>query len=117
MPKGCSRQSSEHELHLHAWQWARKTHSKLLIFHVPNGGNRNIAEAVKFKRMGVLPGVSDFLCFTSTRKIAIELKDSDGEKSIDQERFENHWKYLGGEYYICRTLTDFQNLINAIVMF
>lgn len=29
------------------------------LFHVPNGGSRNRAEAVKFKQMGVKAGVSD----------------------------------------------------------
>ena len=29
------------------------------LYHCPNGGSRNPAEAQKLKRMGVLPGVSD----------------------------------------------------------
>ncbi len=67
--------------------------------------------------MGVLPGVADFLCFTTTRKAAIELKDTDGEQSKDQERFEKQWRELGGEYFLCRSLEEFKSLVNAIVYF
>ncbi len=116
-PKGCSRQPSEHELHLHAWQWVCEAHPQLLIFHVPNGGSRNIAEAMKFKRMGVLPGVADFLVFKGTKKVAIELKNNDGTQSDDQKKFAHRWFIEDGQYYVCRELEDFKTLINAIVMF
>jgi len=36
---------------------------KLLYTHVPNGGLRNPVEASKLKRMGVKPGVPDYLIF------------------------------------------------------
>ena len=38
----------------------------LLLFHVPNGGSRNKAEAANLKRQGVRPGVPD-LCFPVAR--------------------------------------------------
>jgi len=101
---------------MHACQWLKNEITGLLIFHVPNGEHRHIKVAQKLKRMGVLPGVADFLCFTPNRKIAIELK-AGSSQSAGQEKFEKRWKLLGGEYHLCRTLTDFQNLINAIVMF
>ena len=68
----------ENALHMHACQWLRKEVKGLLIFHVPNGEHRHIAVAKKLQRMGVKPGVADFLAFTTTRKAAIELKDSTG---------------------------------------
>ncbi len=107
----------ENALHLHACQWLRKEVQGLLIFHVPNGEHRHIAVAKKLQRMGVLPGVADFLAFTSTRKVAIELKDIDGKKSSDQERFHCHWESVGGEYFLCRSLEEFKSLVNAIVYF
>lgn len=30
------------------------------LFHIPNGGKRNIVEASKFKQMGTCPGVPDY---------------------------------------------------------
>lgn len=108
---------SENEIHLKACQWLRKEIKGLLIFHVPNGEHRHIAVAQKLQRMGVLPGVADFLCFTPSRKIAIELKDSDGEQSDNQEKFEKRWTALGGEYHLCRTLESFQSLVTVIMLF
>lgn len=102
---------------MHACQWLRKEITGLLIFHVPNGEHRHIAVAKKLQRMGVLPGVADFLCFTPSRKIAIELKDEAGEQSKEQERFEKRWRSLGGEYHLCRTLENFKQLVTGIMLF
>lgn len=107
----------ENALHMHACQWLRNEVKGLLIFHVPNGEHRHIAVAKKLQRMGVKPGVADFLAFTTTRKAAIELKDSTGPQSDDQEKFEKAWKKLGGEYYLCRTLEEFKLVVTGIVLF
>ena len=43
------------------WKWAQ--HVPLLkkyLYHLPNGGKRNVREAARFKKMGVRPGVSDY---------------------------------------------------------
>ena len=43
------------------WEWAQ--HVPLLrkyLYHLPNGGKRNVREAARFKKMGVRPGVSDY---------------------------------------------------------
>lgn len=107
----------EKALHMNAWQWLEREHPTLLAWHTPNGELRHIAVAEKLKRMGVLPGVADFLCFTLNRKVAIELKDDDGEQSDDQIRFEKRWRAIGGEYHICRTLDAFKAIVNAIALF
>jgi hypothetical protein len=114
-PKDFSRQSSEHEVHLLAWQWVQKTHSDLLIFHVPNGGNRNLQEAIKFKRMGVLPGVADFLMFVRGSDVAIEMKDGNGKQSEAQVAFQKRWEALGKVYLIARSLKEFQKIVNGYV--
>lgn len=108
-----SRQISEHEIHLKAWQWVQKTYPSLLIFHVPNGENRNVATAVKLKRMGVLPGVADFLIFFHGVCVAIELKDGGGKQSAAQEKFQARWTGLGHWYEIARSLEDFQRIVQS----
>src|SRR5260221_10896695 len=108
---------SENALHMHACQWLRKEIKGLLIFHVPNGEHRHIAVAKKLQRMGIMPGVADFLCFTPKRKIAIELKDNDGIQSGDQEKFEKRWRALGGEYHLINSLEGFQSFVTGIMLF
>jgi hypothetical protein len=44
--------------------WLSK--NNILFYHTPNGGKRNMLEAVKFKRMGVKAGVPD-ICIPLAR--------------------------------------------------
>ena len=40
--------------------WSEAAHPELrLMFHVPNGGSRNVLEAINLKRQGVKAGVPD----------------------------------------------------------
>lgn len=102
---------------MHAWQWVQKTFPDLLIFHVPNGEDRSLATALKLKRMGVVPGVADFLCFKGPRRVAIELKDEGGKQSIAQQVFEKRWTAEGGEYHVYNSLASFKLAIEAIMLF
>ena len=105
---------SENEIHMKAWAWVRDTHPELLIFHVANERKASVQYHVKMKRKGVLAGVADFLAFpNSGRKLAIELKDSDGVQDADQIKFQKRWERAGGLYYLVRALGEFQ----AIIMF
>ena len=72
--------SEDHEQQLVAEYLRLK---RIDFIHVPNGGSRNVIEARKLKRMGVTPGVSDFIIFTPPKDLgfihgAIELKALDG---------------------------------------
>lgn len=60
------------------------------IIHIPNGGSRFLLEAVKLKKMGVKPGVSDlFLCLPISNKsgLWIELKSKNGKISPSQKEW------------------------------
>ena len=62
----------------------------LLWWHTPNGGTRNKREAVKFKRMGVLPGVSDVFIAEPKKGfhgLFIELKVEGGRLADSQKWF------------------------------
>ena len=58
------------------WSW----------FHVPNGEKRDKATAARLKRMGVKPGISDFLLIApeGARLHALELKRQ-GKKPTDEQ--------------------------------
>lgn len=59
----------------------------LIAFHVPNGGYRRMQEAVKFKRMGVLPGVSDWVLFYDRELYVLEVKADVGHPTEEQVEF------------------------------
>lgn len=55
--------SSEDNEQIMLMRWAEFLSKRIpelgLLFHIPNGGSRNKAEAAKLKTMGVKPGVPD----------------------------------------------------------
>lgn len=110
---------SERVLHMHCQQWLEKSGwwRKLLIFHVPNERRGSIGAIMHFKRLGVRPGVADYLIFGLSRDAAIELKDEDDKQSDDQETFERQWKACGKSYFVIRTLEDFQATVTALAVF
>jgi hypothetical protein len=113
-----TRKISERELHLKAQQWLEKSGiwDKYLIFHVPNERRGGIGAIMHFKRMGVRPGVPDWLMFTN-RNAAIELKDDKGKQRKGQEKFQRDWERLGHSYFVVRTLEEFQGVVNALILF
>jgi len=104
---------------MHCKQWLDQSGiwSKLLIFHVANERKGSIGAAMHFKRMGVRPGVADWLAFPPGRSVAIELKDDEGEQNADQEIFQKKWEAAGNSYFIARTVTEFQGIIQALTLF
>lgn len=65
---------------------------KVDYFHVPNGGKRSEAEAAKFKRLGVKPGVADLVIMTPTKHghsgAWLEMKaEKEGRVSKDQTKW------------------------------
>jgi hypothetical protein len=103
-------------LHMNAFQWVQKYHPELLIFHVANERKSSIGAAMHFKRMGVLPGVADFLIFRAGRAVAIELKDDEGDQTDTQLRFQKRWETAGHAYVLVRTLDEFKGAIDAITL-
>ena len=67
---------------------ARRYPALGLLFHVPNGGKRSIAEAARFRRMGVKAGVPDLVLPVARGQyhgLYIELKAHGGTASPNQK--------------------------------
>lgn len=81
---------AQHQAALFNWAWlVRNRYPELaLLYHIPNGGSRNKAEAANLKRQGVKPGVPD-LCLPVPRGqyhgLYIELKTEKGRTSTAQD--------------------------------
>ena len=90
----------EDRLQAALWQYIQLTkHKDVLCFAVPNGGSRNVIEAVKLKRMGVTPGVSDLLLFHDNKSFALELKTEKGKVSEHQDEFLAAWRDTGDSFF------------------
>ena len=85
---------SEDTEQINVIQWAEWNVSRYpelrWLYHVPNGGSRNKAEAIKLKQMGVKAGVSD-LCLPFPKGsycgLFIEMKYGDNVQQKSQKEF------------------------------
>jgi DNA mismatch repair ATPase MutS len=76
-----------------------------LFYHIPNGGHRNIKEAMKFKSVGVKSGVCDlFLSIPNSKYhgLYIEMKSTKGKLTPNQYKFINLVKEKGYDVFICK---------------
>jgi hypothetical protein len=108
---------SEDRLQQECYMWFHNTYPELrgLLFHVPNGGNRNAIEGKKFKLIGVVSGVSDLLFLYKGKTYCFELKKISGYQSNNQLKWQNTVENQGFKYYIVRDVVLFKNLIKNII--
>lgn len=77
-----------------------------LLFAVPNGGSRHIAEAANFKRQGVTAGVSDVILLIPKKgyaSLCIEFKTKKGIQSDEQKEFQRQAENCRSKYVIVRS--------------
>ena len=108
---------NENNLQAEIYKWFNnnyclKSHNpRALIFSIPNGGTRNIREAMTFKATGLLKGASDLVVIFPNGKLCfVELKTDKGVQSAEQKDFECRVSSLGFEYHLIRSLEDFKLL-------
>lgn len=103
------------------FHWATLQSSKKpelqLLYHIPNGGSRNILESANLKRQGVKAGVPD-ICLPVARGkyhgLYIELKANKNKPSKKQE----YWLgQLTEQGYCAITCWGFLQAMEAIVQY
>jgi len=80
-----------------------------LLFAVPNGGKRDKKEAARFKRQGVVPGISDIICLVPNKEyhfLCLETKTEKGVLSEDQIKFQKQIGASGGLYLVFRSAAE-----------
>lgn len=86
-------------------QWFRRTYPGVRIFHIPNGGNRGIREASKFKALGVSAGVPDL--FVPAWALWIEMKrQKGGTVSKEQKEWHAYLLEIGHKVLIGKGFED-----------
>lgn len=88
-----------------------------LMYHVPNGGSRNKAEAAKLKRQGVKKGVPD-ICLPAARGkfhgLYVELKTDGGKASKEQVEY---IKALNRTGYAAEIAHGFEQAVEIITRY
>jgi|SRR6185369_5625340 len=86
MPRKLNTTPTEDQEQIKLASWL--TNQGIKFYAIPNGGSRNVIEAVKFKRCGVQPGIPD-LCIPipsgSYHGLYIELKREKGGRVSDSQ--------------------------------
>ena len=105
------RSEDTEQMHVCNWaEWNKNRYPELRwLYHVPNGGSRNKAEAAKLKAMGVKSGVSD-LCLPYAKGVYIglyiEMKYDKGRVQDTQVEFLRDMAASGHYVAICYTAAD-----------
>lgn len=96
------------------WFNLQYPHWRMLLFAVPNGGSRSLTEAVRFKKEGVVPGVSDLILLVPNSKmqiLCVEMKTRRGQQTENQKFFQISIENSGNKYAVCRSFDDFVAIV------
>jgi hypothetical protein len=113
---------TEEDIHRAVVEWADRqaqTHPALeLLFHVPNGGSRHVAEAVKLKAMGTRQGVPDLLLPVPRGDkigLALELKSASGRLRPKQAWWLRELRASGWAVAVAYTFSEAQKVLTGYV--
>ena len=84
---------SEHYEQALVIQFMRRNYPEVLIFAIPNGGQRNAATGARLKAEGVVPGVPDL--FIPAWGLFIEMKTLTGKVSLEQKAMLSYLQSVG----------------------
>ena len=95
------------------FKWASYAHTQypelVLMFHIPNGGKRNLIEATRLKAAGVKAGVPDIFLPVQRKQFGglfLELKSAKGKSTINQSLWQNSLQNEGYVVAVCHDLDE-----------
>lgn len=99
---------TEHEEQVNFVRWFRLQFPRVMIFAVPNGGDRHAAVAAKMRAEGVTPGVPDL--FIPDWRLFVEMKRRKGGRvTPEQKRVMEHLEMAG---YTCAVARGFDEAMD-----
>jgi len=117
-----SETESEADIHKAVVEWADRQAGAEpaleLLFHVPNGGSRHVAEAVKLKAMGTRQGVPDLLLPVPRGDkigLALELKSASGRLRPKQAWWLRELRSSGWAVAVAYTFSEAQKALTDYV--
>ena len=107
----------EAKLQAECFQWAWNTfpETRLMIFHVPNGGSRNKLEAFRFQAMGVIAGVPDIVFLWKGKAYLFEFKSPKGVTKDKQTNWHAKAQHNGFPVKTIKTEEEWQKEITEII--
>ena len=105
---------NESQLQQQCVKWFNLQYPKLILFAIPNGGNRNPREAFKLKREGTLSGVSDLFLAEPTGRshgLFIEMKVKPNKMTSNQITFAKRVQESNYHFECCYSFDAFIKII------
>jgi hypothetical protein len=102
-------QTTEHIEQVNFVRWFRLQYPGVVIFAIPNGGQRHKATAAKLKAEGVVAGVPDI--FIPAWAIWIEMKKPGGKVTDSQATMKQYLEGCGYTVYVCYGFDDARKVI------
>jgi hypothetical protein len=104
--------ADEKTIHVAVYQFLCAVLPGAKIWHTPNGGERSKAEAVQFKKLGVLAGVPDLIILTKCgRMLFVEVKTQAGRLSADQIAFRDFCIAARVPHAVVRSVEETRNFL------
>jgi len=97
---------TEHQIQADFVAWARSYYPEVLMFAIPNGGNRDVITAKRMKMEGVLPGVPDLFIADGKPGLFIEMKSSEGRLSEPQKEIMPRLSSAGYAVVVCHSAEE-----------
>lgn len=106
----------ESKLQIACVNWFRMQYPqyRMLLFAIPNGGQRNVITAARMKKEGVVSGVSDLFLSVPKREFHgfyIEMKAGEGKLTENQEEF---FRYASKNGYKCKKINSFDQFVREV---
>lgn len=87
-------------------QLRQRAHGDVLWWHTPNEGKRRPRQGRMLKRMGMLPGVSDFILIHGGEVFALEIKAPKKNATETQLEFLSRIRMAGGHGVVAQGLDE-----------
>lgn len=89
-------------------------HYNIIVFAVPNGGQRTITTARMLKAEGCMSGVSDIIILENGTCRFVEIKTTKGRQQESQKEFEEIVKAHNMKYEVWRDIDDAVNYVRNL---
>jgi len=94
------------------WLALQERMGRLLYFHIPNGGHRNVIVGANLKRLGTRKGVPDLCIVSKTGPVCfVELKSDSGSLTSEQKTWIAALDLCGCPTRVCRSLDEVQQFL------
>ena len=109
---------SEDQLQSKCFIYFHNTYSNYrnLFFAVPNGGKRDIREAMKLKATGVIAGIPDMILLHSSTCIGFEFKAEKGVLSDSQKKIHKIWNDNNYKVFVIKSFEEFVEIIEKVII-